>query len=242
LALLVLAVFMSLSCLAAGAYASEGDWNGGYDEGDVDLAWFTENQDASEFYIGTAKELAGLAVALDSGSWAYELYPVLQGGFADTTVYLTADIDLAAVDGVYWRPMGDIARSGAEVMEPNQGTYFKGAFDGGGHAVRYISDPDDEVGGLFSVLHAAGTIKNLAVDARIATSTDVNSGARLFAGGIALKNYGGVISDCFVSADISSSVYIGGIVVGNYGTIRNCAVSGNLSLTVLNSHFFLQAA
>jgi hypothetical protein len=238
LLLLFLAVLMSVPCLAAGAYASDWNWLGGYDEDDVDLAWFTEDQYASEFYIGTAKQLAGLAALLDSENDLYGTYQdIAQGGFADTTIYLTADIDLATETGVYWRPMGDFVYIGGGAYEASAtGTHFKGTFDGRGHMVRYVSDPDEPAGGLFSVLNEAGTVKNLSVDARISTNTA--DAGRSAGGGITIVNMGGVISDCSVSADISSTLRAGGIAVHNRGDIRNCAVSGVLSAQV-DSSFFL---
>jgi hypothetical protein len=235
---------MSVSCLAAGAYASDGSWFGGYEEDDVDLAWFTENQDADEFYIGTAKQFAGLAALLSSERDLYAVYSsssAVQSGFIDRTVFLTADIDLAAVEGVYWRSMGDIEYvigTMGYYQSITSGAHFKGTFDGQGHMVRYIGDPDDATAGLFSILSEVGTIKNLSVDARISIYDHISSSPRRYAGGITLVNEGRV-SDCFVSADISSSIsQAGGITAINRGTIRNCAVSGVLSPKV-DSSFFL---
>ena len=47
---LVFAIIMS-ACLAQAASAGEGEWNGGYEEDDVDLTWFTENQEDDVYYI-----------------------------------------------------------------------------------------------------------------------------------------------------------------------------------------------
>jgi hypothetical protein len=241
---LTLAALISVLCLAPLASAGDGVWEGGYEDDDIDLGWFTDDPGAYIYYIGTAKELAGLAALLSSDHDAYETHKDnVAGGFTDMTILLTNDIDLTAVgEAIYWRPMGDfdVRRQSQGFYKDKPETHFKGKFDGQGHTVTYRSDPNEYVAGLFSILGDKGTVQNLSVDARLSTKIESGWESLSHAGGIAFKNEG-TISDCFVSADISSAAKAGGIAARNDGIIQNCEVSGDLSIIVpYNVNSYLQ--
>ena len=101
------------------------------------------------------------------------------------------------------------------------GAAFRGAFDGGGHAIRGLVVGGEGLElGLFGVTGAGSAVKNLAlVGASVAGS--------LYNGGIAGVNDGGRISDCFVDAAIQGP---GGCVVGENwaGTIERCYATGTV--------------
>ena len=109
---------------------------------------------------------------------------------------------------------------------------YEGSFDGNGHTIRInISGATNNYQGLFASIASGGRVHNLHVSGNIQCST-----SRLV-GGIAGEN-NGTISNCWVSADVSSnwreswSAYtakVGGIAGENNGTVEYCCMTGNVA-------------
>lgn len=127
-------------------------------DGTVDTSWYDPDNPLTEYMIGTAEQLAGLA-ELVSGTTTFD----------GVTFILTNDIDLycedttASADGdpLTFRPIGDHYKSGT----------FEGTFDGNGKTISNIYQNGWDLGyewgaygsyGLFGNLNDA-TVKNLTL-------------------------------------------------------------------------------
>lgn len=129
---------------------------------------------------------------------------------------LTADIDLESKE---WTPIGK--------------NYYKGTFDGNDHEIKnlYVTGTTSNHYGLFGVLGADGTIRNLTVSGRVEIT---GSGSNYYGiGGIVGQLGGaGTIENCTNKAAVSGNYNTAGIVgrVGSSGgTIRACANLGDIS-------------
>ena len=160
--------------------------------------------------ISTADELVAFAGAVNGGN-----------SFADKTVVLTEDIDLAGID---WEPIG---QTGA--------TEFMGTFDGQGHTISNLTvDSDAEVGGhyssgLFGWLNSA-VVKNVTVDG---ATVKGHHNVGVIAG--YLETAGCTISNCTVknanifctNENIDANGDKAGIIVGHAGNtgvkVENCS-------------------
>ena len=107
-----------------------------------------------------------------------------------------------------WTPIG------------NTSSPFTGTFDGGEYRISGIYRPDVTIrySGLFGVIGAGGTVKNLFIE-------DSSISAAYYAGAIAASNQG-VIENCFNYSVINCQYYAGGIAGINSGTIRQCGNAG----------------
>ena len=135
--------------------------------------------------------------------------------------YLNANIDMG--DKVSWRPMGATLY------------YFCSTFFGNGHTIRiHIFGANDDFQGLFTMIDR-GTVKDLHVAGKIDCDQAQSVGA------ICGRNIGGLIQNCWVSADVSSwwhgsgDAKIGGICGDNnqiinqpYGVVKYCVMTGNV--------------
>ena len=135
---------------------------------------------------------------------------------------LNANIDLG--DAVSWIPLGK-----------GKTHAFKGILYGENHTIRiHIWGTNDNNQGFFADI--SGTVQDLHLTGKIEV------GNAKWVGGIAGSNFG-VIKNCWVSADVSSSnSYLGGIVGdnsesdgGKAGTIEYCCMTGNVTNTGENS-------
>ena len=144
------------------------------------------------------------------------------GEFYNKKLYLKADLDMTAVS---WTPLGHGSDNAFE------GTLY------GGQAIRiYISNTDDNYQGLFAKIGTSGKVQNLHL------TGEINVGDARMVGGIAGVNHG-MIENCWVSADITSSHYsgydadLGGIAGWNESgaTIQFCCMTGNVQNTGGNS-------
>ncbi|MEG1913051.1 MAG: GLUG motif-containing protein [Cloacibacillus sp.] len=164
----------------------------------ADISWHNKNK--TTFTITTAQQLAGIAVLVNAGS----------DDFTGDTITLTNDIDLSARE---WTAIGTDAK------------LFKGAFDGGGHAITglYINKtgPQDKNQGLFGCIDAAGAIKDLRLSGCVAGGFSV--------GGVASDNVGAV-TNCAMTGSVKGSSQVGGVVGRNAsGTVSNCATTGSVT-------------
>ena len=84
-----------------------------------------------------------------------------------------------------------------------------------------INSPDGSAAALVNQINSGAVVQNVIVNGFISGST---------VGGIAVKNYGSILS-CNNYAEIESSDYIaaGGIVAENYGYIEGCSNEGDIS-------------
>ena len=156
------------------------------------------------YLIGTAVELAALAVYVNAGTAPY--------ASAGKHYLMTNDIDLSDYQsGAGWVPIGYYSNK------------FQGVFDGNNHKITGLKiNRSADFIGLFGYIDGV-TIKNLGVeDVDISGSRDV--------GGIAGVNSTSTITNCYSTGNISGSDYVGGITVANSdSTITNCC-SLNLRL------------
>ena len=183
--------------------------------GDASIGWYLEGleNDADEFVIGSAEDLAGLA-ALVNGTATSDIatYAAAQTipavSFAGKTVKLATNIDLA---GKAWTPIG------------NWGNTFDGTFDGQGYTISNlnINDPAGEGIGFFGVTVKAN-IKNVTLE-------NVNIKGYSMVASLVGAAYPAAISNCHVTGDISvvaEWAYVGGIAgYCYYGTqVDGCSV------------------
>lgn len=132
---------------------------------------------------------------------------------------LTADIDLESKE---WMPIGK-----------NYSYAYKGTFDGNDHEIKnlYVTGTTSNHYGLFGVLGAGGTIRNLTVSGRV-TITGSGSSSYGIGGIVGQLGGAGTIENCTNRAAVSGNFNTAGIVgrVGSSGgTIRACANLGNIS-------------
>lgn len=128
--------------------------------------------------------------------------------FAGKTIKLGGNIDISAR---YWVSIGVLPNS------------FDGTFDGQGFTVSGMTINSGSSVGFFG--GNKGVVKNLTLGYISVTST--------LAGGLAYTN-SGVISDCLVSGNVSSSSIgsrLGGIAAINTGTIENSSFGGSVKVT-----------
>ena len=186
------------------------------DEGNADTSWYDAAE--TEFEIGTAAELAGLAKLVYSGN-----------NLSGKTVKLTADIDLG--DNM-WTPIGRMINTSGT----NENSTFKGNFDGQNHTVKnlFIDTVDGVIdtnrgAGFFGAL--TGNVENLNIDtAIIKTAHWAGAIAGSIEGSIKNCNVSGVQITCLtekVGNEWDNGDKAGAIVgYATHGTIENCTVSG----------------
>lgn len=132
---------------------------------------------------------------------------------------LTADIDLKDEE---WTPIGK-----------STSYAYKGTFDGNDHEIKnlYVTGTTSNHYGLFGVLGAGGTIRNLTVSGRV-TITGSGSSSYGIGGIVGQLGGAGTIENCTNRATVSGNINTAGIVgrVGSSGgTIRGCANLGDIS-------------
>lgn len=164
-------------------------WTGG-----VDTEWATD--DAGNYLIYTADELAGLAQQVNAGN-----------SYSGATFLLMDDIDLNNYQD--WTPIGNLAgRTCGGIIQDKDKKYFKGTFDGQYHTISklYINFYDNHnsilnskivriTSGLFGAIDGA-TIRNITLkDSDITHDTPCYYN---FCGGIVGYSKSGSISNCSV--------------------------------------------
>ena len=187
----ILALVMALG-LCTSAWAAEGDWTG-------------SGTKADPYMITTAKQLAALATAVNSGT-----------DYSGTYFKLGNDITVAD-----WTPIG----------QKNDNNKFAGSFDGNGRTVTIngISNSLDTAFGGYAALFGAikgATIKNVTVTGTI-------SGADV--AGVVGQMNGGTVENCVNKATVTGTKKTAGIVVytKNSGSavIKDCVNYGEIKST-----------
>jgi len=119
----------------------------------------------------------------------------------------------------YFRLMADIDLSSYKGTEFNMiGVYypFSGSFDGNRHTISnftYDSLPEGEDNvGLFGEVATGAVVKNLGL-------IDVDVAGRQYVGGLAGRNNGGKISNCYVTGQVRWGGKAGALVGSNNGTV-----------------------
>ena len=163
------------------------------------------------FYIYNAAEFAYICEHWNEKA-GYGYFP--NKTFSELDYKLDVDLDMGDWS---WTPLGSDS--------------YEGSFDGQGHTIRInISGATDNYQGLFARIASTGKVHDLHVSGNIQCST-----SRLV-GGIAGEN-DGIISNCWVSADVSSNWHetwssykakVGGIAGENNGTVEYCCMAGNV--------------
>lgn len=178
----------------------------------------TNPQDANEYWIYSAAELAWVAASVNGESRS------AVEDFAGKTILLKNDIDL---NNFGWMPIG----AKGNTYENS----FKGILDGAGFTIHNLVVENKECAGLIGRIHGA-VVKNLTVK-------NVNLQTNHYAGGIVAwaesSSITNVIENCrvengkiTVTPELKNGVYVdgdkAGAIVGysHNGTINNCEVDG----------------
>ncbi|WP_419821393.1 S-layer homology domain-containing protein [Anoxybacterium hadale] len=167
----------------------------------------------SPLEITTAAQLAEIATLVNARENGLELFLFNNAG-ARVSLKLMNDIDLSAyTKGEGWVPIG------------TETTQFKGSFDGGGKTITNltIDRTDSEDQGLFGVIGAGGTVKNLGV-----VNTEIEGGD--YVGGVAGTVYGGAsVQYCYSTGSVSGIDSVGGVAGYVKGSVENCYSTGSVS-------------
>lgn len=172
---LILILLVALNSCDNGTPVMKSVW-----DGDADTSWYVGGK--TEYVIGEAKELAGLAELVNSGNT-----------FEGATISLNQDIDL---NNRQWTPIGSYSDT-----KP-----FSGTFDGNNHLISGLMSGNvkDEDNYSYRALfgYSKGTICNLIVEGNV-TAAD--------SAGIAAVLGGGTIDSVINKVNVSGSGNAGGI-------------------------------
>lgn len=180
-------------------------------DGTDDTSWYENNKDATEFSIGTAAELAGLAALVNGTAKDADNNPIAAVNFSGKTIKLTADIDLG---NQVWTPIGNGDNSFA----------FSGTFDGDGYTISGLNIPDTNAPGLFGYIF--GTVQNLIVKGSVTVGENADDGCGE-GGGVVCDNNGTVQNCGFYGSVNDKTGYlaedgaVGGVSSGS-GKVLNC--------------------
>ena len=171
-------------------------------------AWYGDGT-ANEFSIGTAEELAHLAVLVNGGT-----------NFANKIITLKDNIDLSGYTDAKgyiggWTPIGDTSASA-----------FRGTFDGNGKKIENLTiNRSNNYQGLFGFI-TGGVVKNLAIE-----NVNISGGSNV--GGVSgYPQNSSIITNTYVTGSVSGTGTVGGMV----GTlITNSKIENCYSLVEVES-------
>jgi uncharacterized repeat protein (TIGR02543 family) len=169
-------------------------------------AWFSEEQYETQdvYYISTVNQMQELANLVngtaDLGSGMADAYD-----FADKTVFLSNDIDLARY----------------RIIIGNEENPFAGTFDGQGYSLSNLRINVD-YGNVALFGCNRGTIKNLTVSGTVNSGLDDKENPGKIAGIVAC-NYG-IVDNCINKATVEAvnALNVGGVAGRNEGIVKNC--------------------
>lgn len=184
------------------------------------------------YEIATEEQLRNLAELVNDGT----ADPSNADASFSTLYYeLTADIIL----NEEWTPIGTYANK------------FKGYFDGGGFVISGLMASGNGRLGLFGDADTGNEIKNVGLkDVDITASGSyvggvvgntsgsvsgcwvsgaVVSTSTMVGGVVGNLSTGGSITNCYATAGVSGSSYVGGVVGGTYGPVSFCYATGSVS-------------
>ena len=175
-------------------------WNG-----TTDTRWYENNKDATEFSIGTAAQLAGLAQLVNDGTETFSGKTImLEDNIALSSVCYPANENGTAE--VSWTPIGDATHA------------FAGMFDGNGHTIEGLHINETGSWEANTVLYKglfgnnSGTIKNIIVTGNV-TITNNEKGPNNSTA-LAIKGTGGIVGSS--SGVIQSCGFAGTVKVQGY--------------------------
>lgn len=177
----------------------------------VDTSWYAGHENATEFSIGTAAELAGLAALVNGTAKDAGNNSIAAVNFSRKTIKLTADIDLNSKE---WTPIGN----------GNSSRAFFGTFDGNGSTISGLNVPDTNAPGLFGCIF--GTVQNLIVKGNVTVGDNADGGYGE-GGGVVCDNNGTVQNCGFYGSVNDETGYlaedgaVGGVSSGS-GEVLNC--------------------
>ena len=198
--------------------------------GMVDVDWYLDNPDASEYVISSPEELAGFAaivngtaVANVSTYAAESAATTIHDNFSGRTVKLGGNINLNDIE---WTPIGRIGNSSTDF------TYsFKGNFDGQGYTVSGLVVSNEGWAGLFGIAHKADMANVTINGATIFSNRMAGALVGQLYGSIDnchVKNSTIMVTPNAVGDSYDNGDKVGGIVGwigdnGNNRTLTNCS-------------------
>ncbi|NLK94160.1 MAG: starch-binding protein [Clostridiales bacterium] len=210
---------MMVSLLQINGFGSEtvsAAETGGVWSGSTDTKWYDNKHDATEFYISTAEELAGLATIVNNGT----------DSFKGKTIYLMNNIQLN--NTVDWESWGkDTVGLNKWTPIGNYNNMFKGVFEGNNHCIKglYMVDIKRSTSyqSLFGTLDE-GTIRDLGIE-------ESYQYGGYDSGSIVGKIYNNsLIENCYSTSNMDGFTVNGGIVGSAAGsTINYCVYKGNIN-------------
>ena len=184
----------------------------------VDTSWYAGHENETEFFIGTAAELAGLAALVNGTAKDAEGKPIAAVNFydettkTDKTIKLTADIDLG---NQAWTPIGNENGFAAKLA-------FSGTFNGDGYTVSGLNVPDTYFPGLFGQISKIAAVQNLIVKGSVTVGFEAD-GVYGGGGGVVCDN-NGTVQNCGFYGSVNDEIGldVGGVAGGGNGEVRNC--------------------
>lgn len=190
----------------------------------ADIAWYTTDENISNFTVGTKEQLIGIALLSEK----YD--------FAGEKIALSDDISLNDTTNTNWyenastwKPIGKHKNGSNQDV----GVEFKGIFDGSGHKISGLNiafTGKEGYQGLFGTV--SGTIQNLILENVRITGKASNNRVGSVAG--TLK--GGTLRNIQCTTEINAEAnqvggLIGSVEGGTTNIIEKCMVSGSVSGT-----------
>lgn len=208
------ALLAILTLLVAAACAQQG---GSWAES-ADTAWYENDKEASSYTLSTPEELAGLAVIVGSGD-----AEGAKNNFKGKTIILAKDINLS---GKIWTPIGHSSGMFSGTFDG------RGHTISGLGVVTPLQEGWSRDYGLFGYLNGAAAVKNFILKGDIVASGDKYSRIGTIAGYLEYANNNPIIENCSFIGSLKgmNGVFNGGIAGYNYGgIIRNCSVSADIT-------------
>ena len=196
-----------------------------------DTAWYDDNKEKTDLYIGTAAELLGFSKLISTqllNSKDFDAATDAEKIFVGKTIHITADIDL----NPGWTA-GETAPTNKWLSQNYHG--FTGMIDGGGHTISgiYLSTTANHTG-IFGNARGGTAekpvgVKNLTIkNSYVASTTNIVSG--LFGSiptsennkgrHVLIENVGMEMTIVGATTEVGS--VFGFVSLGNNVTIRNC--------------------
>jgi hypothetical protein len=229
-------------------------WDGNWDN--VDISWFTENPDATRFYINSAAQLAGFSAITNgmvaaTGLTRQEMFDL--DGFRGRTIVLSTDVDLGGIEvvaggfndagtqftrpvweGNIWRPISDSPDTQREIPGGPAMPRFRGTFDGGFHTITNMFIPSahpTQDGLMHGVINGKGFFGEMydggTIRNIIIGSGYVRGGRHI--GGVVGRNRGGTIENSanFATTEGNGQQGVGGIAGASWTNAGSTPVIRN---------------
>ena len=188
-----------------------------WDGESVDATWY--NPDATEYFLYTEEELAGLARLVNNGI-----------KFSGKVVHLMADMNLG---NNAWTPIGGYATQATH--------YFAGVFDGGGHSVTIrngVYNANETGFGLFGMIRGTASNRAAVKDLVLFGNVTAQSATYTYFGGLAgyatYTNFTNVSNRMNLTVSVKTSqmgfIDLGGLVGWSvFNTFNCCSNTGSIT-------------